>query len=215
MFPWLQHNWLALCSFVVSASAFAISYKKYKHDTRPRLIIRQGPAGLLVENVGAATAVWVSLRILQRTKRASSRLHVEDVLKVGESSEILAFDYPDDVRVEVLQNTLGSMEEFVLLQAGQDVQPTGGRVAAYLLTRNYRQIVVLRFGGAAEWKRWVRLFSVRNVVDGRGDLVPSNRLLSNRFCVSMLEKRYAANAQYAPPFSFADGRQEGNCHIGR
>ena len=200
MLTWLQHNWLALCSFSISVLAFTLSYKKFKQDTRPALILRRCSEGMEIENVGQVVAVGVTLNLVERVKRPSAKLRVGDTLRPGEKSVISAFDWPEALTVELERNTLSSMEEFVRRMDGQEVRHDARRVASYLLAREGRRIEILRFRAVDGSKTFVRLFSsVRSSQDGFTELVPSYRLLRTRLCAFALEKRYAKNAELAPP----------------
>ena len=70
----LKQNWQAIAtvsSVVISVLAFALSYKKFRHDTRPALIMRRISQGegqwwdaIEIENVGQSVAVGVSLTLV-------------------------------------------------------------------------------------------------------------------------------------------------------
>jgi len=210
MLSWLRQNWLALCSLSISVLALTLSYKKFKHDTRPALLLRSGFKGIEVENVGQVVAVGATLSLVERLKRPSGRVHVGDTLRPGEKSTVSAFDWPGALTAELERNTLSSMEEFVLKSDGQEVRYDGRRVASYLLTREGGQILILRFRAGDGSKTFVRLFSVVRSSQNRfAQLMPSWRLLRNRLGAFALEKWYGKNPQLAPPFKFPV-HEEGN-----
>jgi hypothetical protein len=199
-FAWLQQNWLALCSLSISILALTLSYKKFKHDTRPALRLRRGSEGFEVENVGQAAAVDVTLNLVERVKRPSGILHVVDTLRPGEKSTISAFNWPEALTLKLQRNTFSSMEEIVLRLGGEKIQHDGRTVASYLLTREGKQMVVLRFRAVDGARTFVRMFSpVSDSQDRFTRLMPSNRILRNRLCAFALEKRYAKNPELAPP----------------
>lgn len=195
---------------MISVLAFALSYKKFRHDTRPALIMRRISQGegqwwdaIEIENVGQSLAVGVSLTLVERTKRPSGRLHVGDVLKPGESTAVSAFDWPDALAEELDRNTLSPMAEFVLKMDGRSVRPDSRRVAAYLLCRDGKQIVVLRFRVLDGAKTVVRLFSpVKSSKGAFTELIPVYRCLRNRPCAAALQRWYGSNAELAPPLKF-------------
>src|ERR1700687_2826917 len=106
MVPWLRQNWLALCSLCISILALTLSYNKFKHDTRPALILRRGFEGIEIENVGQAGAIVVTLNLVERIRRRSGKLHVGQILRPGEKSTIGAFDWPKSLTLELERNTL-------------------------------------------------------------------------------------------------------------
>jgi hypothetical protein len=198
MLSWLRQNWLALCSLSISVLAFTLSYRKFRHDTRPALIVRHGE----IENVGRVVAVDVSMNLVERAKRPSGKLSVARILRPGEKSAIGAFDWPKALRVELEKNPR-SMEEIVSKAEGQEVQYSSKRVASHLLTREGTQIVILRFRAVDGSKTFLRLFSPRRSNEGRfTELMPSYRVLRNRFGVFLLEKWFGKNAELAPPLKF-------------
>jgi|SRR5882724_9487485 len=199
MLLWLQQNWLALCSFGISLLAFTLSYKKFKHDTRPALILRCG-SEMEIENVGQVVAVGVTLNLVERVRRPSGILHVGNTLRPGEKSTISAFDWPEALTVELEENTLSSMEEMVLRMDGQQVRLDVRRVASYLLSREGKRIVILRFRAVDGSKTFVRLFSsVKSSPDGFTELMPCYRFLRNRLWAYALERWYGKNVELAPP----------------
>lgn len=200
MLPWLQQNWLALCGFGISVLAFTLSYRRFKHDTRPALILRGGSEGTEIENVGQVVAVGVALTLVERVKRPSGKLGVADILRPGEKATVRAFDWPEAVAAELERNTLSSTEEFVRRMDGQKVRPDGRRVASYLLSREGKRIVILRFRAVDGSKTSVRLFrSVKGKLDEFTTLRPSYRLFRNRIWAAAVEKLYSGNAEIAPP----------------
>jgi hypothetical protein len=194
IWSWLKQNWLALSSFIISAFAFVLSYKKFKHDTRPILIPTPGPEGVEIENVGQVVAVNVTLTLVETVRRPSGILSVDHILRPGEKSAVSAFNWPDALTVELNSKVLEPMSEFVLRMDGQDVRPNGARVASYLLGRE-GMIVILRFRAADGSKTFTRLFLSKR----SQTLVPGCRLLRNRLCTFVIEKWYAKNAELAPP----------------
>jgi hypothetical protein len=205
MLSWLRQNWLALCSLSISVLALILSYKKFKHDTRPALILRHGE----IENVGQVVAVGVTVNLVERIKRPSGKMYVARILKPGEKSAIGASDWPKALTAELERNPQ-SMEEIVLKMDGQEVKYDGKRVASHLLTREGNQIVILRFRAVDRSKTIVRLFSpVRSSEGGFIELMPSYRVLRNRLGAFLIEKWYRKNAELAPPFRFPV-HEEGN-----
>jgi hypothetical protein len=200
MLPWLQQHWMALLSFVISVLAFTLSYKKFKYDTRPALVLRRGSEGTEVENVGQVVAVGVTLTLVEKVKRPSGRLGVVDTLRPGDKSTVRAFDWPESLTTELARNTLESMDEFVLGMAGKKVRPDGTKVAAYLLSRAGKRVVILRFRAADGSKTFVRLFqSGREKLGEFTVLTPSHKVLRNRVWAAALQKYYGGNAELAPP----------------
>ena len=198
MIPWLKQNWLALCGLVISAFAFILSYKKFRHDTRPALILRYRPQGqeVEIENVGQAMAVDVKLPLLERLRRPTATLLVYDTLRPNEKKPISASNWPDALEIDVDKNTLLPLDESVrMIPDGQSVRPKGIRVAYYLMVREGKPIIILRFRAAEGSRTFVRLFStVKN-----SGLMPCYRLLRNSLGAFILEKCYARNAELAPP----------------
>lgn len=213
MVLWLQTNWLALSGFMVGVLALTLTYKKFKHDTRPALVLRRGSERLEIENVSRLVAVGITLTLLERTKRPSAALGVTDTLRPGEKSPVRAFDWPEAVAVEMGHNTLEPFSEWVLKMDGHDVHPTGERVASYLLAREGGQILILRFRGVDGSKTLVRLFrSAKIRRDPSTVLRPS--FLRNRVWAAVLEKLYARNAELRPasclpPFDSSESK--GQC----
>lgn len=207
MLSWLQQNWLALCSFWISVLAFTLSYKKFKLDTRPALVLRRGSEGMEIENVGQVVAVGVTLTLIERVKRPSGRLSVADTLRPGEKSTVRAFDWPQALTPELERNTLSPMEEFVRRADGHNVRPDSRRVASYLLAREGKRVVILRFRAVDGSKTFVRLFqSVKSKQDESTVLTPS--VLRNRVWAAALEKLYGRKAELElelttplPPFN--------------
>jgi hypothetical protein len=92
------------------------------------------------------------------------------------------------------------MEEIVLRMKGQEVQPDDRRVASYLLARDKKPIIIMRFRAVDAPKLFVRLFSrVKSSQDTFNELIRSHRLFRNRPCAFVLEKWYGKNAELAPP----------------
>lgn len=201
----LRQNWLALSSFCISVLALILSYKKFKHDTRPALDLRYRE----IENVGQVAAVGITLGLVERTKRPSGKLYVARMLRPGEKSTIEASKWPKALTAE-LQRNPRSMEEIVLQQDGQEVKYDGKRVASHLLTREGKQIVILRFRAVDGSRTFVRLFSPTRSSEGRfTEMTPSYRLLRNRLGAFLLERWYGKNAGLKPPFKFPV-HEEGN-----
>jgi hypothetical protein len=202
MISWLQHNWLSLCSFGISVLALTLYYKKFKLDTRPALVLRRGSEGMEIENVGQVVAVGVTLTLVERVKRPSGRLSVADTLRPGEKSTVRAFDWPQALTAELERNTLSPMEEFVRRADGQKVRPDSRRVAFYLLTREGKRIVILRFRAVDGSKTFVRLFQSVKSREGESTVLPPS-VLRNRVWAAALEKLYGRKAELelevAPP----------------
>ena len=117
---WLKQNVVALSSFIVTGCALVLSFKRFKHDTRPKLILTSGSEGIEVENVGQTTAVNITLTLVERVRRPSGKLSVPtDALRPGEKSTIVAFDWPDTL--EVPGNEILDMSEWVLRMDGRKV----------------------------------------------------------------------------------------------
>jgi hypothetical protein len=198
---------------MVSVLALTLSHKKFKHDTRPALVLRRGSEGAEIENVGPVVAVGITLTLLERTKRPSAALGVTDTLRPGDKSPVRAFDWPEAVAVEMNHNTLEPCPEWVLRMDGHDVHPSGERVASYLLAREGRQILILRFRAVDGSKNLVRLFrSAKIRRDPSTVLRPS--VLRNRVWAAVLEKLYAGNAELRPasrlpPFDSSESK--GQC----
>jgi len=95
IWSWLKQNWLALCSIIISACAFVLSYKRFKRDTRPILILMPGSEGIEIENVGQVVAVNVTLTLVETVKRPSGTLSVLHTLRPSEKSTIGAFKHGD------------------------------------------------------------------------------------------------------------------------
>jgi hypothetical protein len=199
---WLKQNWLALLSFLLSAFAVVLSYRKFTHDTRPTLLLRTSSGGNEIENVGQAVAVNIKLTLVERVKRPSGTLVAPDTLRPGERSIISALDWPEALTADLNQETLEPMSEWVLRMDGRKVHPNGARVAAYLLARE-RIIVILRYGAGDGPTMFVRLFS-RAKMNPRKfpQLVPVPRPMRNRLCAFLIERFYGKNAELAPPFEF-------------
>jgi hypothetical protein len=184
---------MALCSFGISVLAFTLSYKKFKHDTRPALVLRRGSGKMEIENVGQVVAVGVTLTLVERVQRPSARLGVADTLRRGEKSTVCVFDWPEAVIVELNQNTLEPFSEHVLRMDGQDVRPRGERVASYLLGRE-GITVILRFRAVDGSKTYVRLFKSKQEFT-----VWTPSVVTNRVWAAALEKLYGRNAELGPP----------------
>lgn len=198
MLSWLQQNWLALFSLSISILALILSYKKFKHETQPALIVKHNE----VENAGRVVVVGLVLKLVERTKRPSGNMHVAKMLRPGEKSPISASHWTKALEAELGRNPR-SMEEIVLKLDGQSVQYDGARVASYLMSRGGNQIIILRFRAVEQAKTFVRLFSAVRNNEGRFvEMRPSFRLLSNRFGAFAVEKWYGKNAEIAPPFEF-------------
>jgi hypothetical protein len=198
MLSWLRQNWLALCGLSISVLALILSYKRFKHDTRPALIVSHSE----IENVGQVVAVGITLNLVERIKRPSGKLHVARILRPSEKSPIGASDWPKALTEELDRNP-GSMEEIVRKKDGQEVHHYGKRVASYLLRREGNQIAILRFRPVDGSKTVVRLFSAVRNSEGRfKELVPCYRVLRNRLGAFLLEKWYRKNAELAPTFKF-------------
>jgi hypothetical protein len=215
MLPWLKQNWLALCSLVISVLAFVLAYKKFRHDTRPALILRRGSKGMELENIGPVVVYGITLTLIERVRRPSGRLSVVDTLRPGESSPISAFDLPEELTTEFERNTLLSFEETMLMAEGQRIRPNARNVASYLLSREGRAIIVLRFRARDESKTFVRLF---RAVRGKNDefiVTPSHRTLRNRVMAAALEKLYRGNGQLAPPFGLPPFQEHGTLEEGK
>lgn len=198
---WIKQNWLALSSIIIAMSAFVLAYMKYKHDTRPALVLRRSKGGFEIENLGQGIAVGVSLSLIERASRPSARLHVEDVLKPGAKSSVAGFDYPEDLLSEMETNHVySSFDDCVRRSAGERIKPSGGTVGSYVLTRKGKQILILRFRVVDGSKTFVRLFIPATTERGFVEVKPSSRVFRNRLTALLLQALYARNSQFAPPF---------------
>jgi hypothetical protein len=74
VWSWVKQNWVALGSAIVSACAFVLSFKKFKHDTRAILRPRIGSEGSEIENIGQVAALNVRLTLIEKIKRPSGGL---------------------------------------------------------------------------------------------------------------------------------------------
>ncbi|HWQ53406.1 MAG TPA: hypothetical protein VN442_06960 [Bryobacteraceae bacterium] len=206
LLTWLKQNWSVLGnvgSAVLSISAFVLSYRKYKHDTRPVLVLRRAKGGFAIENFGRGIAAGVSVRLIERTRRPSAALYVEDLLKPDSRCLVSAGGYPEELVAEMERNSAySSFEDVIRSLHGEQLKPTGEHVASYLLTREGKQIVLLRFRTVDGSRASVRLFSPATHDDGFVELVPYNRILCNRTSAFVLEKRYGTNSILAPAFAF-------------
>ncbi len=196
----LKQNWMAPCSLIISALAFVLSYRRFKHDTRPKLILSAVPEGIEIENVGQVVAVNITLTLVERVKRPSGKLSVSHALRPGDKATVGASDWTDALTAELNRHTLEPMSEFVLRSSGRAVRPAGARVAFYLMARE-KTTAILRFRAADGSKTFVRLISARRNQEGFPEFVPAWRPLGNRLSALMIERWYAKNAEIAPPSS--------------
>jgi hypothetical protein len=136
LLAYLKQNWLALSSLVISVAAFILSYRKYKHDTGPVLVVQRGREGLEIENLGRGIAVGISAILLERTKRPSATLFVADVLKPDAKTTLSAGDYPQELLTEMAKAPVfSSFEDVVRLSSGEQIMYKGSQIA----TDNTRQ----------------------------------------------------------------------------
>lgn len=202
IFSWLKQNWQTLSSLVsplIAVLAFALSYKRFKRDTRPALIWGHGSEGTEIENVGPVAAVDITLTLFERTKRSSGRLRVGDTLRPGEKSTIRALDWPEALTVEMRQHVLEPMDHFVLRMARKEVRQDANRVASHLLCRKGKRIVILKFRAADRPNVFTRVFLLGSKQEAFTKFRQPCQILSNRLCAFLLERWYAKNVELAPP----------------
>jgi hypothetical protein len=207
---WVKQNWLALSSFVISVAAFVLSYRKYRHDTRPVLVVRRGQTGIEIENLGRGIAVGVSATLLERSKRPSATLHVQDVIKPDITATLSAGDYPEELRTEMEKAPFFvSYEQGLRLISGDPILYSPSQIATYLLTRDTNAVLLVRFRVLDGSKTLVRIFAPKRTDRDFIELVPWPRVFRNRLSAWVLGKRYAGNAILGPPPAFLRARQSG------
>jgi hypothetical protein len=53
-----------------------------------------------LRNSGTVTATGISVELIEEQRRASASLHVDEVLKMGDRSTVLAWSFPDELNAE-------------------------------------------------------------------------------------------------------------------
>ena len=148
-----------------------------------------------IENLGPVPAVDISLTLIERVKRPSGKLSVQDMLKAGEKTTISAYDYPETVEAELGP---GSFEEIIRNLEGEKVRIPPTRIARHLLLRDGGQLLVVRYRAPDSAKQIVHLFSVVRRRERFPALKPNWKPLVGLYA-KFLEWRFRRRSVFAPP----------------
>lgn len=162
---------LAVLSFAVSLWSIRISRTAARRTTEPILTLRiVSPAymGYIdLQNSGAVPATGIRIELIEKRRRPSASLHVDETLAIGESCTILAWNFPEILNDEFrdqhpfgdattdLQNIQRSLNNQQPLAYPED------QMAFHLLTRQGAQRIIVSCA-IPDRPRQQRIYKVRN-----------------------------------------------------
>jgi len=144
---------LAIPAFFVSLWAVIISKTIARRTTEPILTLRiLSPAyrwHIDLQNTGAVPATGVRIELIEKRRRASAILHVNETLEIGESCTILAWNFPEELNEEFRENHIEDTAAALLnihRAINNDATPVAisdDQMAFHLLTRQGGQRIIL------------------------------------------------------------------------
>lgn len=196
----------AALSFVVSLWSLLTSRTAARRTTEPILTPRiVSPAyGGHVElhNTGAVTATGVSIELIERRKRASARLHVNEALIASECSTVLAWGFPDELNAEFQdQHPFGDATTDILnINRSLNDQPPESypedQMAFHPMTRSGGQRIIISCA-IPDKPRQYRIYRVRDLESGNPEFQMCSSFLA-RFRAAYLRFRYKKNVVLWP-----------------
>jgi hypothetical protein len=197
---------LAALSFIVSLWSLLTSRTAARRTTEPILVPRiVSPAyggRIELHNAGSVTATGVAIELIERRKRPSARLHVNDSLMASECSTVLAWDFPDELNAEFQdQHPYGDATTDILnINRSLNDQPLQSypedQMAFHLMTRRGGQRIIISCA-IPDKPRQYRIYRVRDPESGNPEFQICSPFLA-RFRATYLRFRYKKNVTLKP-----------------
>lgn len=197
---------LAVLSFAVSLWSILISRTAARRTTEPILTLRiLSPAyraHIELQNSGAVPATGIRIELIEKQRRPSASLRVDETLAIGESCTILAWNFPDELNDEFrdqhpfgdattdLQNIQRSLNNEPPLAYSED------QMAFHLLTRQGRQRAIISCA-IPDRPRQQRIYKVRNLESANPELQLCSTFLV-RLRANYLRFRFKKNVVLRP-----------------
>lgn len=162
---------LAIPAFIVSLWAVIISRTVARRTTEPILMLRilrlVSGARIELQNMGAVTTTGIRLDLIEKQRRSSALLHVNDTLATGESCPIIARDFPEELNAEFRDqnwedaNTAILRFSRIMNNDPNPVETPPDQMAFHLLTRKGGQRIILSCA-IPDKARQQRIYKVRH-----------------------------------------------------
>jgi hypothetical protein len=197
---------LAVPAFFVSLWAVLVSRTVARRTTEPILtlhIVSPAYMGHIdLQNSGTVPATGIRIELIEKRRRPSASLHVDETMAVGESSTILAWSFPEELNDEFRdQHPFGDATTDLLniqrsLNNEQPLPYPEDQMAYHLLTRQGGQRIIASCA-IPDRTRQQRIYKVRNLESANPEFRMRNTFLV-RFRANYLRFRFKKNAVLRP-----------------
>lgn len=197
---------LSVPAFFISLWAVAISRTVARRTTEPiltPLIVSPAYGGQVVlQNTGIVTTTGIFVELIERRKRSSARLRVNESLKADECDTVLALDFLDELNAEFSdQHPFGDATTDILnINRCLNDQPPESypqdQMAFHLMTRRGGQRIIISCT-IPDKPRQYRIYKVRDLDSGNPEFQMCSSFLA-RFRVAYLRFRYKKNVLLKP-----------------
>jgi hypothetical protein len=197
---------LAVPAFFVSLWAVIISRTVARRTTEPILTLRiLSPAymgHIDIQNSGTVPATGIRIELIEKRRRPSASLHVNETLAIDESCTILAWSFPEELNDEFRdQHPFGDATiDIQNIQRSLNNQQTlaypDDQMAFHLLTRRGGQRIIVSCA-IPDRPRQQRIYKVRNLESANPEFQMCSTFLV-RIRANYLRFRFKKNAVLRP-----------------